>query len=388
MALTLRHWIGAGVVGCAALVVALLPPPVKRGDEAQMWRQDMNARATIANLMNRDYQLALILSRRDDALAQLRRTPVAPSSPAARVRVVVDARRAERVGALFRTGLAASADTLTSRFGAFDAGAPVVVFATADTEFKAPTSGGRVGLGRWLYLFPEMTDGRTCLVIAPTGRGSGGPGTFETSVVVGPCGYYAAFGAPGPAVAEWLRALDYYPALEPDWFKARRASWEPDVLEQLPYLSWGEALASISHAGLTLHASGCAAGKLPRCDAYVAALPWFLSTRSQRGVAAFMAERFFWSRGDAFSWYLADLVREKGPDRFARFWRSGLPRDSAFAAAFGVPMNEWTHRWLAGQRRSVFLGPTIRLTSTVLGFLLAVLLVAGGAYYTTRRQVS
>jgi len=383
MALTLRHWFAAGTLGCGALAVALLPPTVTLR-ERQAWQRESNTRETIANALRHDYQLTLNLSRRDEALAQLRR---APATPGNQPRVLVDERRAARVSLPYRDVVRAAVDSLARRFGPFDTTARVVFFMTADTEFKAAGVAGWVGLERWLYIFPEGTDGRTCLVIVPTGRRSAARLADATSAL-GPCAYYAAFGRAGPFVAAWLQRMDYYPAIEPDWVAPRARAGSPDFGDQLNYVSWAQALAGAAHFGLSLHGSACAAGKLQRCDAYIEQLPWFLSVRLHRGSSRFMTERYVWRAGDESSWYLADLVREMGRDRFARFWRSPLPRDSAFAAAFGLSMNEWTHRWIADRRPGVRVGPTIRPTSTLLGLFLALALVAGGAYYTLRRQVS
>ena len=383
MALTLRRWIAAGTLGCGALAVALLPPAVNPR-ERRAWEREYTARTTIASALRHDHQLALYFRRRDEALAQLRRTPTAPTN---RPSVLVDERRAGRVSLPYRDVVRAAVDSLARRFGPFDTTSPVVFFMTADTQFKAPGAAGWVGLEQWLYIFPEATDGRTCLVIVPTDRR--GAGTLaEANSALGPCAYYAAFGMAGPFVTAWLQRMDHFPAIESDWLAPRPRAGSPDFGDELISISWAQALAGAAHYGLSLNASACAAGKLKRCDAYIEQLPWFLSLRSQRGSSRFMTERYTWRGGDESSWYLADLVREMGRDRFARFWRSPLPRDSAFAAAFGLPMNEWTHRWIADRRPSVRVGPTIRPTSTLLGLLLAIALVAGGAYYTLRRQVS
>ena len=301
----------------------------------------------------------------------------------------MDERRAGRVNLPYRDVVRAAADSLARRFGPFDTTARVVFFITADTEFKAAAAAGWAGLERWLYIFPEATDGRTCLVIVPTGR-RGAATLADATSAFGPCAYYAAFGRPGPFVTAWLQRMHYYLAIEPDWLAPRPRAWSPDFDDELRYASWVQAMAGAAHYGLSLQGSACAAGKLQRCDAYIERLPWFLAWRSQQNASTFMTERYTWRAGDESSWYLADLVREMGRDRFARFWRSPLPRDSAFAAAFGLPMNEWTHRWIAERRPgvSVRVGPTIRPTSTLLGLLLALALVAGGAYYTLRRQVS
>jgi hypothetical protein len=109
--------------------------------------------------------------------------------------------------------------------------------------------------------------------------------------------------------------------------------------------------------------------------------------QGRTGALRAFVERGGW-RGDELQTLLADLVREQGRERFGRFWRSSLPRDSAFVEAYGMPIEDWTHRWLSAQRPNIHVGSAIRAGSVLLGLVFAGLLVAGGAYYTTRRQIA
>ena len=378
MALTLRSWIAIGALGCATLAVALLPPaPQPEGATRPYEGPEVSARSEIARALRSDYQLALFLRRRDDALAQLREGAGTPL-------LLVDSRRPTQLTTRNRHALEVATHSIAPRLAPLDTASRLVIFVTPDTEYAAP-AGGWVGLGKLVYVYPEGTDGRTCLVIVPTG----GIRTLavDTAGILGPCAYYAAFGRPGPGVAGWLRATHYYSALESDWLSPRPRIEPPGLEDLLAYRSWGQALSLLGHVGLSLDGTGCAAGKLDRCAAYLDQTPWFEGF-SQRRTFTFISERWIWWRGrDEYVWYLADLIREMGRDRFGEFWRSPLPRDSAFAAAFGVSMTEWTHRWIASRRPNVRVGSAIRLTSALLGVLLAAILVAGGAYYNSRRQV-
>jgi hypothetical protein len=85
-------------------------------------------------------------------------------------------------------------------------------------------------------------------------------------------------------------------------------------------------------------------------------------------------------------YFLADLVREQGRERFTRFWRSPLPVDSAFVMSFGVPLDRYISEWLR-RDHAIRLGPSIRPSSVWLSLLFLVVIVGAGAVLTTRRQV-
>jgi hypothetical protein len=98
-----------------------------------------------------------------------------------------------------------------------------------------------------------------------------------------------------------------------------------------------------------------------------------------------------WWRNRSFTgvaWFLSDLVRAQGRERFARFWRSELPVDSAFAAAFGEAIGDWTAQWQRTMLPRLPLGPTVGSASAGLALLLAGLAIALALVWVRRRQVA
>jgi hypothetical protein len=78
-----------------------------------------------------------------------------------------------------------------------------------------------------------------------------------------------------------------------------------------------------------------------------------------------------------------------GRDRFSSFWRSTAPVDSAFRAAFGQPLDQWTARWArAGLPDFPPFGPAPRPIAIVFALPLGIVALAGAVAVATRRQVS
>lgn len=373
MALTLRHWIAIAALGCAAVAVAYLPPdPGSSDPRLPAEEQRRTALSSIESALRRANQLSVILRERDEALALLHRAPGSARSP-----VFVDAGRARR----FERYIVEAAATLAPLDSAVTLAVSLVPNESVTGE------GQRLFFNRLWYAFPEGTDGRTCLVIVPEGTAQSIGEPNDASSVLGPCAYYAAFGQPGPGIEAWLATVNYYPAQEADWVSPRPRHPGPsaDDLSELtlPQLLGG-GLTFATRQGISLPAAGCAAGRRERCTAALSVAPWYRRFLDEPHTA----DKPGWLGASSDqSWYLADLVRDMGRDRFAQFWRSSLPRDSAFAQAFGMSVEEWTHQWLVQRYPDVRVGPAIRVTSVLLGFLAAGMLVAGGAYYATRRQI-
>jgi hypothetical protein len=78
-----------------------------------------------------------------------------------------------------------------------------------------------------------------------------------------------------------------------------------------------------------------------------------------------------------------------GRERFARFWRSSAPVDSAFLQAFGQPIDAWTARWA---RRFASdappFSPAPRPVAVVFGLALAFTALGVTLGYAARRQVA
>ncbi len=74
---------------------------------------------------------------------------------------------------------------------------------------------------------------------------------------------------------------------------------------------------------------------------------------------------------------LADMARDLGPGRFARFWTSDAAPYVAFSRATGGEMGAWTHDWLASGVRPPTVHPRPSLRNVVwLALALPLLLLA------------
>ena len=85
------------------------------------------------------------------------------------------------------------------------------------------------------------------------------------------------------------------------------------------------------------------------------------------------------------SW-LGDLAREQGPERFAAFWHSTLPVDSAFHQAFGVPLGEWTYQWT--RRNPEFDPRAVRPWSVTISLFLVALMMGAVCVGASAREIS
>ena len=136
---------------------------------------------------------------------------------------------------------------------------------------------------------------------------------------------------------------------------------------------------------LRLPARACAHGELSLCREALATS--FADLRPPLGRQYAVAHSWWFAEERAFG-FLSDLVRLEGRDRFVRFWRSTLPVDRAFTDAYGVSMEEWTHRWLLGSIAAPRFGPVIQLGSVLVGLGLVATLALASTLFALRRQVA
>jgi hypothetical protein len=57
---------------------------------------------------------------------------------------------------------------------------------------------------------------------------------------------------------------------------------------------------------------------------------------------------------------LADAARSLGAERFRQFWRASAAPDTAFLAAAGVGLDEWTQQWLSRTYGAAPSRPSVR----------------------------
>ena len=132
-------------------------------------------------------------------------------------------------------------------------------------------------------------------------------------------------------------------------------------------------------------AVACLAQRVAGCQEAV------LATTGDHGQpsAVVMTDRRFWQRQRLIggTYYLSDVAREVGRDRFLEFWNSSLPVDTALARALRRPVGEWTASWqqrlLPAQLR---LGPSAPAGASLLAAFLAAVAVATVALTARKRQ--
>jgi hypothetical protein len=76
-----------------------------------------------------------------------------------------------------------------------------------------------------------------------------------------------------------------------------------------------------------------------------------------------------------------------GRERFAEFWQSSLPVDSAFHRAFGVSIEQWTMQWARDQVGDWEVGPGPTVGVTLSALMVAGVLVTASALLVAWRQV-
>lgn len=379
MALTGPRVLVLALLGASLIAIALLPPSPDWWEERHRRMADRPTRLDLINRTVRRAEIRMrLLELRDSAAPLLARRT---AQPAGIPRLVLS----ETIAPPHRRALAAAWDSITTELGPAAAGTGVGMRVLASNAPEAT-----------LYLLPDATGGGGCVVVVELGRWRRTahlPRALRRAL--GPCAYYHAFGPPGPHVRAWLERSAFHPAQETDWQGTHR---EVESRRADPLVPDGRDLDRVIAAvweGPYLETpaqTACAAGRISAC-ARVLDTPEGPYYR-QRRWPELEAQGGFVRQGPLAPWrapgpgyFFADLVHDQGRERFARFWRSSLSVDSAFAATYGVPLDRYVSDWLRGDR-AIRLGSSIRASSVLLSLVLVVLVVGAGAVFATRRQVS
>lgn len=262
-----------------------------------------------------------------------------------------------------------------------------MVLDTAPRVLGAPTS----RFDGVTHFFPEATDGRTCLAVLMIRQLSGygrawwwfRPPRRHPEDVVGPCAYYAAFGEPGGQIKRWLESRHYSPAAYPGWAfsqdHGRVVLFDADseflYLTSLLYFSPGFVV--------------CAAGHREPCRD---ALLWQAEGPGAEPAPPGIFEVGVRDPDDPLAgtdaYLLSDVLLDMGRERFARFWASELSVEEAFAAAMGVPLEEWVMRWARSHVDPQAFDRGAPTSSCLLALLVAGACLAAGVWWGARRQVA
>lgn len=397
MAPDVRAWVAATLVVCGIVAVVYLPP---RGDRAYRYRRSRtDARITEptparlrAQELAAEWRSAQAAARLAEERNRLRGSLAGPRQTTGPTLLLTGADSAERVA---QSGIAAELDTVWHRLGLSET--KIAVGFVIDVAAAAPQR--TVPLEeQWVaaYLLPDSSDRTVCIVRIPVRGywrrllfGPRPPALTEQTRQwlrsnLGPCAFFAAFGAPGREVRRWLDRRRFDLALFPGWDVGT-----PSNPNQWPFLRlggdrgiWWEYIYNQKTPAIA-----CIAGRSAGCrDAVLAG-----ATDEGGGPALrfVRTDREFWrsQRLIGSAHYLSDIVFEVGRARFLEFWNSSLPVDTALARALRRPVGEWTISWQRRFAPRVSLGPSAPLIASLLAVLLAAGAVACVALTVRRRQV-
>jgi hypothetical protein len=378
VAFGLRRWLIAALA-CSALVAVVFLPPDWERYELRYYFYYRSREERLANLLWASRSRLGQLELRDSLLAS-----------------AAEYRRVREPIVLVQDGLPrALADTLRALaekpFSAVRQGKAEhrTVLAVSAHDARVMWSGPRTLSGINFYL-PVATDGETCLAaIALRPEASEAEwlrnlkSAAKSFALLGPCAYNAAFGKPGSHIREWLESSDYQPAMWP--------AWTVDAEPLGPLAPEERQWVRRDRGGLVVCAAGnrysCSAGALTleRLEGFLRLYPTY---RREPGIlGAPMSWRYLSVMGPNVERLLSDLLVDMGEERFARFWTSEAPVETAFADAFDVELEDWMMQWARIQVGDVE-RPVADPSSAVLGLLLAAAFVGGATFLARSRQVS
>ncbi len=372
----------------------------------------------LVQLMTRQRQAMVLwsaLAARDSALVRVATMTIEPGEP-------------QIVAAGFPQGTTSpeAAAIIRDRWksvGAPDPSARVLVLLSNDAVFDSlrpqvyPYSGALIVPTRSSDVCVAMSYGSL------DARGNIDIVNSQLDLALAPCLLRAAFGPPGTGVKSWLEQTRFAAAQSSSWLNRPKAfldgsgqsPWQPmydetwsalyairswpglisrpaieiTMMFAPPYVMGGPALRCLegNHAecARTVLDSVSLVDGLPRDLTFF----WGLGRTSRRAIL---------SIHPLGNWFLSDVIREEGRERFARFWKSDQPFESAFRDAFGQELGAWTRAWGVRQRtrvwderyspKSVILGASLKPSwlLLVLGWTAVAVLIA--AWTSERRQVT
>jgi hypothetical protein len=383
MALTPHRWVATVLLGCLALAVALLPPEgasvvgLSRilGAAGWYYRTDW-FEGDPAGLRRR--HLGQAIARTEERLHVMQmRDSISRRLGSARSAVSVVALPGVPSGSHSRASM--FRDELENRLGVQGASRVRVVLALEATE--------NAWAQQQLLFLPGAVADDACAVVIRKKAVT----RSDLDQVVSPCMFYASFGIPGDAIERWLVSRGFDVAREHSW-------WAPAVLSAQGTVDVGwwrsrllSAAMGLDDPGLTnVQRVACQGGREEACGRMLLDQRrfWRPPEVGPRSYTLYPASRWYEAENAARDGMLAELVREFGPDRFARFWRSERKVEEAFAEAFGEPFDLWVRDWTQRRLGITYLGPVVRWTG-VFGWLgVWVLATALSAILATRRQVT
>ena len=211
-----------------------------------------------------------------------------------------------------------------------------------------------------------------CVIVAPVWSNRvAGPLRFGGSVA-GPCAFWGRYGQPGSSIHRWL--------MDGGSEFATHSSSRWSVEEDLDWLE----VERRRRAWTSILGQACMAGRPAACEEVVLRGD---SVQARHGVAMRVGD--FSSRHliPGQQTLLADLEREFGRERFARFWTSSQDVEPAFHAAFGIGLGEWVVHWSTQRFGLREAGARMDVLTLVLSIVFVVSFAFLAAVIAVRRRV-
>jgi hypothetical protein len=387
MALTPFRWVALAAIGCMLgllAVVSLVPDPTRqifRGPAANAPLDTTDARLSeVAGGLNKisqnlaaRYRVIFVMDSAQRVAAR------APDTGVARVFLSSEYSPSMRA-AIERTIRGA----LAARSGN---AARVDVFVISDTA-QLIRGVLRYSYGAEVRYEIPRSAGERCRVFVRTGHPSSSIQAFNsekaTQQLLGACGYFLAFGEPGPMVRQWLLGNGWQYAVEGSWTKA---SLIP-ALQEDPSIFKGPSRA-IAMLNVNYGGPECIKGKLAVCEKAVttgAPRRRALSVGGATYALSLGTRRFYdGALGYQAGELLADAVREVGRDRFKAFWTSSDSVPAAFEKATGERWGAFIRQWMIAHYGEIEPGPRMSPFATVTSTILVIIALGATMLMSVKR---
>jgi hypothetical protein len=394
MARDVNRWIVAVMAICGVIGIAYLPP--RRGGDGTPNRARVFGFPEVTPARRRAQGLAGEWRAADGAARLLEQRAGVSAVPARGPTVALTG--VEVIPPVALTLVRVALDSAWATLGLEDTKIHVhlVIELARDTPARAtvlPATQAQV------YLEPDSTNRTTCVALVPAGpyftrlilgraaprQAFVRPGAFVAwlKASLGPCAFYAAYGAPSRPVRSWLAARNWDVGLFLDpGAKTAEAPFAASLLGDARSRWYWERLYSYPPATVA-----CMAGRAEGCRAAV--LEGATARQAESLPRVVGIERRWWQVQKLVpaERYLSDVARAVGRERFLSFWGSPLPVDTALATALKMPVGEWTAQWQRGYVAPLRLGAAAPLGASTLALLLGAGAVMAVALAASRRQV-
>jgi hypothetical protein len=337
MKISIGRWALACLLGCALIAVTLLPAPTRGDYETEYWwrpptrlHEDAIERR-LRNVYAHGWRLSMDFKAASDVEAANRLFSVRRDSSADPIVWI-----APDVPEFLRRNVGALITSERAERGEWRGHGAVGVMVVTDTATKI----GGVELIRSYYgdnqlrtvvLPATPANGNHCVTIVRL-RHRALAGNISLSpdrLPLDGCAFTDAFGAPGPKIAEWLRAERYSYArrlsLAQPEIPSKRVRWAGDQGSiQSMQCRGGDDVACID-AAQQVQTWNRIYGYVP---------PWAMPT-------AVESSELYREFGDFDEIFLESMVRDLGPARFQRMWRSQKTLPEAYFDETGETFAGW-----------------------------------------------